>query len=458
MTLMINKNKWANRLLAIFLALVVLAKVLHILPFIYLGIVIAAAAICLGDDNFRVGTCLLLVPNIRMFDGTTVSFFVNLLITMPVFLHVLETRRINFMALCHVVMLAVWELAHVFYLNNFDNIAPNLGAVLVLYYIECVLTDRNVKVYFPDIVRKFSFGCLYSAVVHYIALAVKSSPKEAWDYVMAWRLQGFAGDPNYFALYLCIAASMMLIIGDLHKKRDYVYILLLMLAILLTFSKMSLVILLLNVLYFSGKTLYNLFSRRNRFVRRITIICIAAGAVFSSQIVDMINVTLVRLQEHNGTAVTMDTITSNRARILQFYSNELINHPALLFFGYGLQYNKTPAYTEFFYVAHNTFLDLMLSWGAVGVAMFIFIFYHIFSGIKRSRTHRFRFDEFLPLIITCTSFLALSCLSASMFWWIICAALLPLKGMQPNESAAYLGNRAGLQHGKIRLRVRRVAN
>ena len=77
MVLKFNKDKAANVLYLSFLGLVFVGKFFQIAFPFYPALACAFAAICLGDNNFRVGTCLMLVPNIRVFDGLQISFIIN---------------------------------------------------------------------------------------------------------------------------------------------------------------------------------------------------------------------------------------------------------------------------------------------------------------------------------------------------------------------------------------------
>ena len=144
--------------------------------------------------------------------------------------------------------------------------------------------------------------------------------------------------------------------------------------------------------------------------------------------------------------------------IQSYYLEELVTNPAVTAFGYGLQYNETEEYIGFKLIAHNTYMDLIMSWGIVGVVIMLVIFWQMIRQINHIRTERLTFNHFVPMIITAFTFLALSCLSASMFWWVVFASLLPLKGLQPNENAAYLDNSSGLLRRKIFVKLRGVAH
>ena len=78
MKLKLNLSKFAGVLFIAFLVTIFVAKMFQILVLMYAGILCAAVGICLADDNQRVGACLLLLPNIRMFDGLSISFLVNI--------------------------------------------------------------------------------------------------------------------------------------------------------------------------------------------------------------------------------------------------------------------------------------------------------------------------------------------------------------------------------------------
>ena len=456
MVLKFNKDKAANVLYLSFLGLVFVGKFFQIAFPFYPALACAFAAICLGDNNFRVGASLMLVPNIRMFDGLQISFLVNLLIALPVFAYILETRRINFTALMHVLIIEAWDLMHSLAFNQPGMILPNFSTTIILYYVECVLTDSAVKLKFPEIARKFAFGCLYSGLVFMMVQALYGS-MPLFTYISLWRLSGFAGDPNYYSLYLCLSVAMIFIIAEKHKVRDYFYLFAMIALALLTSSKMSLVTLMVILLYFLVRSLYGIFSRNNRFARRIVLIGAALTVIFSRRIIDIVNSTLIRLQEKNGDTIDIDTITSNRFMIQGFYTNEMFSHPLLLLFGYGLQYNETSIYSSFHHIAHNTFMDIILSWGIVGVAIMFVIFYHLIKTMNKNRLEGLTINHFLPIMATAITFLALSCLSATMFWWVICAALLPLKGLYSDETA-YIMYRSRLQRRKFHFTMRGVAH
>lgn len=447
----LNLNKIARYCLIAFWIIVVVAKVLK-LPFVYYpAIAIGLFGMLVGDDTHRVGFCLMLVPNIRIFDALGFTYAVNVMMIMPLIAKIIMDRKVNATALAHTLILMMLELVHIIYQQNFQYLLSNMAALIMLYYVETILLDRNTKINFPEITRKFAFGCIFSAALYFI---INSRLIDMRIYLQGYRYTGYASEPNYYSLYICLTIAMIFIIRQ-HKVRDYVYIGLLLFIELFTLSKMALVTLLIIVLYIAGKTVLNGFSYRTRFLKRFLVILIGAGIVFSKQIIDLLSNTIIRFREHNGTAIDLDSITTLRASLMTFYFNQLISDPFLILFGYGLQYNEILGKN----LSHNTLLDVVLSWGIPGFFLFFSIFFTITRRLLSNCPEKIGADHFFPLFILLITFFALSCLSASMFWWVILAAFLPLKGIvYEDQRTVLVGDSTGVQRRKIRLRVRRVTH
>ena len=447
----LNINKIARYCLIAFWVLVVVVKAVRIPAFYYPAILIGLMGLLIGDDTYRIGFCLMLVPNIRMFDTLGFTYAVNIMMIMPLIAKIIMDRKLNTTALAHTLLLMTMELAHILYQQTFEYLLPNMAALVLLYYIETILLDRKTKINFPEITRKFAFGSIFSAVVFFI---INFRYMDMRIYLQGYRYTGYSSEPNYYSLYICLTIAMIFIIRQ-HKVRDYVYIGLLMFIEIFTLSKMALLTLLIILFFIAMKTVLNGFSYRTRFLKRFLVILIAAGIIFSKQIIDLVGNTIVRFRELNGTAIDLDSITTLRSSLMTFYFNMMLSDPVLILFGYGMQYN------EYFgrNLSHNTFFDILLSWGIPGVFLFFSIFFTIFRRLLSNCPERITVDHFFPMFILFLTFFALSCLSASMFWWVILAAFLPLKGIVYEDQRAFLvGDSTGVQRTKIRLRVRRVAH
>ena len=434
----LNKNKLPTYCFFGFWILVTLAKLLQISFIFYPAIAVGIFGMYLADDSYRTGFSLMLIPNIRMFDGLGNTFFVNIILFAPLVFKIIRERRIVTTALIHTLLLAVMELVHIIALQSYAFLIPNMVTVFTLLYVETILIDKNTSIDVPSVTRQFAFGSIYSAVVSFVIHSMNGHDMSIYFKGYGYRFTGYAADPNYFSVYMCLALAMLFIIRT-HKKRDIAYIFALIAIELFTLSKMALVIMLLIVLYVSGKAVLNGFSHRTRFIKWFLMISIGLAAIFSERIANLLNITFSRLRQQNGSAITLDTITSSRSTLVAFYFETSLSDPMLPLVGYGLQYNDVFQET----LSHNTYFDILLSWGLPGVVLFVAIIYTMISRLVSVCPERITFDHLLPLIVLGLMLFSLSCLSASMFWWIICAAMLPLKGLE-NATSDNIRYRSGI--------------
>lgn len=434
----LSKNKIPTYCFIGFWVLVTLAKLVQIRFIFYPAIAVGILGMYFADDSYRTGFSLMLIPNIRMFDGLGNTFFVNIILFAPLVFKIIRERRIISTAMIHTLLLATMELVHIIARQSYEFLIPNMVTIFTLLYVETILIDKNTPIDFADVTRKFAFGSIYSAVVSFVIHSMNGHDMSIYFKGYGYRFTGYAADPNYFSVYMCLALAMLFIIHS-HKKRDIVYIFALIGIELFTLSKMALAIMLLIILYVAAKAVKNGFSHRTRFIKRFLLISIGLAAIFSERIANLLDITFSRLRQQNGSAITLDTITSSRSTLVSFYFETAFKEPMLPLVGYGLQYNDVFMET----LSHNTYFDILLSWGIPGVVLFIAIIYTMITHLVSACPEKITFDHLLPLFLLGLMLFSLSCLSASMFWWIICAAMLPLKGLE-NATSADFRHRSGI--------------
>ena len=427
---------------ASYILLAFTGKWLVSLPVMLVAFAAAEVSFFFGDDEYCICFALFLVPNIRMMDVGGIQVLTNLMLLTPVATRFIRVRKINFTALAHTTLLLGIDLIHIMYNRNFEDLIPNASSILVLYFVESTLLDKNTIIRLSHAARALALGAIFSAVFYFI---IYTKYIDMSRYFRGYRYTAFASDPNYYSLYICLSIAMILILKK-HLIYDYIIIFSLIAIELFTASKMAILLILLMLIYFSAKMIYSGFSRKTKFFRRLIIIGAVLVAVFSQFVVTMIDKLMTRVFAR-GTNMTLDKLTTRRSTLQVMYMNKLIVNPILLLFGYGVHYNK------FFEsnISHNTYLDIVLSWGLIGLAVFISIFFTTIRGLVAISSERLNTDHFLPLIVLVISFFSLSCVSASMFWWIICAALLSLRGIEePQLTERVLRGRAPM----VRLRFR----
>ena len=133
----------------------------------------------------------------------------------------------------------------------------------------------------------------------------------------------------------------------------------------------------------------------------------------------------------NGT-VDVTRLTSERLDIVLHYIHVLGNNFIALIFGYGFQYVDYLS-EPIGFCAHNTYLDLILSWGIIGIFIFSYILVRLTRGYFDSKIEKHGVTECLPVIALGLSFISLSCFNATMFWWVLAAAIISFRRDDTND-------------------------
>ncbi len=170
--------------------------------------------------------------------------------------------------------------------------------------------------------------------------------------------------------------------------------------------------------------LYGLLNTNNKQRRwssiMLFIFMITGFLIFKELIFVFLNNFLKRL----GDPSDLNSITTGRYGILKNYFSIYFSNPLTLIFGSGNQYHHYLGEVSG-RVAHNTYFDVILSWGAIGLFAFTYI---VYKWVKKlPRINNKSWIRWLPLITILINFLDLSCLSASMFWLVFSVPILALR-------------------------------
>lgn len=422
----ITLNKTNTRLLIVFFAifLTVIGR-LYSNALLLAALFLYAFSMVKGSDfeNFEIG--LLLIPCIRLFDPIGITFSINLLLFLPIIIHVLRRRRVQKAAFAHTAILCILEFIHCLTLNNMGNLASNISAISTLYFCEILL--RKDEEYDPiRIFRWLSYGIMMSAAAYLLVLSTRSRGI-LYFINRGVRFEAFANDPNYYSMYICIALSCLFVSRSGNRLDVFIAVIDFVLG-LLTSSKMSFAIMVFIVAVNGFRQLSSV-DRKRRNTYRSVIVVAAVIAMLNLDRVTKVYENIVRRMGASGYVYSIADLTTGRSTLLLGYLKQLITNPLALVWGYGFQYvDHIGVATSAFRrsnVSHNTFLDVFLSWGLVGAAIVAYIIYYL---IKKSFQHKKPgFFDKIPAFCLILCFFALSCLSAGMFWYIVAAALLAVK-------------------------------
>jgi hypothetical protein len=131
-----------------------------------------------------------------------------------------------------------------------------------------------------------------------------------------------------------------------------------------------------------------------------------------------------------GNNMTVDTLTSNRFSIQADYLNILLTDLQTFFFGRGFSYYQH-LITITSQQAHNTYFDLVLSWGIAGTLLFLLIMTQWQIQYKnRWGAQRFTRRSKIPLLVLLLCFMSLSLFDAGMFFFVIAFCMIQLEPVQ----------------------------
>lgn len=396
------------------------------------GLLLIAAMLCVVIAIFSSDVAnafywaLFLVPNIRMLDPLGVSFLANVMMALPLLVYFLQygIRKVPAIALIGFFVLLAMELLHDAVLNDMRGLINIGGWALNFMLCFLVTLDPRVGLKSDDTFSAFSTGIIMSAVM--CLLSGSASVAEIIDNLnYNARFSAFANDPNYYSLYICLTMACVL---NVRGYNIYKFIVLALLTAigLLTASKMCLLMMAFIFVLLFVQVFNN--SRENRGNQKFLLWSTAGMVGLAIAARDYIGVFVENFFRRAGLgenqALDMGQLTSGRSWIMAEYIEILGRNLVCLLFGYGFTYHSYLGQSDGA-GAHNTYLDLILSWGIVGVVIFAVIVYLWTKHYRISRNIRkLSAVKLIPLLILLINFVDLSCLAAGMFPFVIAVALI----------------------------------
>lgn len=378
------------------------------------------------EDNFYEG--LFLVPNIRIMDSLGSSYIVNILLAIPLFVYLFRRQfKVYYFPFNYFAFLFIWEISHIFMFQSFDNLFSEISTFSGMLFCVAISLDPHTQIDSRRAWITFTIGIFFSAIAALLVNPVYSQ-NVVDQVIIGHRFTGYAGEPNYYALYICIALSAIFTFQN-YTRTDYVTMIFLIILGCLTASKMCFIIMALTLMFgfFSSIRQYSVKSKRDFVLYGVFIIGVCY-VVFNKQFGMFVNNLLRRAKLGNsGNSVNFDNISSGRFSIFLGYMNALLDDFFALLFGKGTSYRMY--FNVGGAVAHNTYLDVILSWGVLGgyvLLKYILKWSKIYAQKVGGNT-----GMTLPIMVVLLNFCDLSCLSSTMFWWIV--ALVIVISFAPKE-------------------------
>ncbi len=358
-------------------------------------------------------------PLSGIFDGVGFGYFFNLtlvLFTGKLFLRsVVVGKRISRRVAVILGMIII--------LATYDLIIANISGMFSLGYITnfsiwislffLVITATMKKWIDVNKILIYSFaGFFFAAGLCLINVlrqwgSISSVPT-------AYRFIGMLRDANYYALFgVVISFAILNYINALKGKILFVVT---MIVTLFSISKMSI------LLYTIGIFLYCLspFLEKKARLKKRTVVCVLLSIAAIVLLFDWFQNTSIygMLADKFTFRLDNNSLTTGRDHLQSFYIDKFFSDPSTMIFGkslnYNIYYNATYSVYENM-VAHNTYIDMLLSFGLVGTVFYMIVLIKTIELYKYNFNSIIKLNRYILPFLFMLSLLALSYLKADGF-------------------------------------------
>ena len=340
------------------------------------------------------GLFMLLIPNPAIFDTGGFLYTFNLAVILMalrlIYVAIIEKTLWNKATILFfgaLILLGAYDLVNavingLFSFTYLSNL--NIWVTWIIAYILLSHKEINVK-------AKILFFCLFAGYLLSFLFGLRY-PFATWgtDWHPKFRFTGMMRDPNYYgvtSLLLVMTAPIM--IKDWKK---YIFMAVPALLAFVTFSKMYLVLAVPYVLAFFIYTLYfNPANKPNRLRNTLIVLIVVSLALivgFASGILQNLLAKIIARFTDGGTGFDIDKITTGRTYLWREYIALLVGNPQSLILGRSFEYVDFykviyPEVQSMYLAAHNTYLDVILTFGLIGTAIYVFLWYSLLKAYGR---------------------------------------------------------------------------
>lgn len=376
-----------------------------------------------------------LIPMIGILDCTGLKFLINILIYICCFKYLMKYRnKIQIFVLNTTVFTIFYGVIHIFFYpvdSMMGEIISVLKSSFTFFIAFSLIMIKSRDFNYLNCSKYLIVGLLASAI---ISLISGDSNINLLLMATGLRFCGYARDPNFFNLYLIQSIVYLLLYSPYFDIKKLILCFVMLGLGILTLSKTFILNIAIVFLFsFYVMILKGRIKRINKILIVLFIIAIVACIFLGEQLLLYIETLGKRKFQGADNTSLLDKLTSGRINLWIYYCKALIDNPLLFLFGAGLSYRKVfdpmPNYGVILSFgknwAHNTFLDIFIGEGVVGIIIIFILFVYFHKTIVRKITKSTIYNSgaFIAYII---AFTGLSCLNSDMFFLLLSFSLLPL--------------------------------
>lgn len=358
---------------------------------------------------------LFLHPNSGLYDDIGFKYLFNIVLLIIAMKYLLFFRyKMPKRSILTFAVIAMMEVI-LCLISGYASISGMLPLVswISSYIILIVVSNNLKKINFATIYKYFFLGFVMAFICGWIY------PILQWglDIPTAYRFIGLLRDPNYYccdALLLIFSASTY---ANITKKSKYLYLLGAIIMGICSVSKTFILILMVGFIFKRITNIKRMNLKSDLAIIFVSVIALYIG--FQQGLIDLfINKYLYRAET--------TSLLTGRDYLWSFYFQSIFNSPKNLFIGNSLTYYAdilNPGINNSFFdsfIAHNTYLDVVVSWGVIGVVLYLFFIKSIFKNCDFQVKEYVKNCDFISIVfVLLLSLMVLSYLGVDAFAIII---------------------------------------
>ena len=355
-------------------------------------------------------------PNFGLYDGCGFKLFFNITIAICAIKLLFSKEKKKQLKKTPLIMLIILFLYDILLtlLNNISFYFLLTYVTLFLSYIILIIYANDETIDFKRVYLYYAMGMIMSAICG-ILIPISKFGLEIPE---GYRYAALMRDSNGFSLELLFLIISAPVYGKMSKKNPLFFSLLFLFLGLLGISKMF-------ILCVAGILLYKIvFSKKtiNREKIDVNKILIFVVAIICLVVLNNKYGFVTKFTDNYVARFLGTEFTSGRNEIANYYIQYLLNDPVSLLFGRSLEYYQIIGYQGWAMV-HNTWLELILSFGIVGALFYLLLIYSIIKD-NINKIIVFKNELYLLLIVFILCLNALPILSGDALAILILYVIL----------------------------------
>ena len=289
--------------------------------------------------------------------------------------------------------------------NSFSY-SDTLKFYTMILFSYIILSNKDLTKNYKLIIMLYVTGVILSSIVSFSMKDLfnfseyvinKNVGGGISDYRLQSRFSGLYNDPNYYAVNTIL--SLVLLVFLFHKKNINYCLFIIMSCLLiffsiLTYSKSSIIMLIIPVMFL---LLSNLINKRYLINLIFIVLVVALIVLFFHLDLNFINVMKFRFNNNSSSLFDknsfLNELTTGRLEIWRQYINFFENNTFELFFGTGIGSDLVNNL-----VAHNTYIEMIYHFGIFGSILIVALFVLIIHKTGNSK-NIFNYFGFITIFI-----------------------------------------------------------